>query len=199
MTQRRFEILFWQLAILVVILAVWQWGYDACKATLPKSLVPGILDPYFISKPTAIWSSFLKLGCFADKAGTSACLSANDNNLWIATLVTLKNTWWGFLWGTLAGIAAGLILGRSEFLAKIFEPYVVALNSIPHQTTNLAVRPGNFPGFHRNGNRRHRRARFHLRQFRRGRLRRKEKCASQQKDSGQRIFHRQILPPATAG
>lgn len=131
MTQRRFEILFWQLAILVVILAVWQWGYDACKATLPKSLVPGILDPYFISKPTAIWSSFLKLGCFADKAGTSACLSANDNNLWIATLVTLKNTWWGFLWGTLAGIAAGLILGRSEFLAKIFEPYVVALNSIP--------------------------------------------------------------------
>ncbi len=131
MTQRRFEILFWQFAILVVILAVWQWGYDACKATLPKSLVPGILDPYFISKPTAIWSSFLKLACFADKAGTSACLSANDNNLWIATLVTLKNTWWGFLWGTLAGIAAGLILGRSEFLAKIFEPYVVALNSIP--------------------------------------------------------------------
>lgn len=130
-SKSRGAILFWQLAILVVTLAVWQWGFDVAKATLPKALVPTILDPYFISKPTSIWTSFLKLGCFSDPKGFRACFDGNANNLWIATLVTLKNMWWGFLWGTGLGIMAGLVLGRSEFLSKIFEPYVVAMNSIP--------------------------------------------------------------------
>ncbi|HEX2335272.1 MAG TPA: ABC transporter permease subunit, partial [Hyphomicrobiaceae bacterium] len=47
------------------------------------------------------------------------------------TLVTLKNMWWGFLWGTSLGVLTGLVLGRSEFLSQIFEPYIVAMNSIP--------------------------------------------------------------------
>jgi NitT/TauT family transport system permease protein len=43
----------------------------------------------------------------------------------------LKNTWWGFLFGAGSGIFMGLILGRSDYLAKICEPYIVAANSIP--------------------------------------------------------------------
>lgn len=128
---RKLSILLWQLAILVIVLAVWQWGFDLCRALLPKPLVPKILDPYFISKPTAIWTSFLKLGCFVDKDGFAACFNENSNNLWLATAVTLKNMWWGFLWGTSLGVLAGLILGRSEYLSKIFEPFIVAMNSIP--------------------------------------------------------------------
>jgi NitT/TauT family transport system permease protein len=93
--------------------------------------VPKILDPYFVAKPSLIWQSFLRLGCFADAGGFAACIKGNDNNLWLATLVTLKNTWWGFLFGSASGIAAGLILGRSDFLARVFGPYIVALNSIP--------------------------------------------------------------------
>ena len=132
MTQhRRLSILFWQIAILLVVLSVWQWGFDLCRAVLPKPWVPKILDPYFISKPSAIWASFLKLGCFSDRAGFSACLDANANNLWLATAVTLKNMLWGFLWGAGLGVLAGLVLGRSEYLSKIFQPFVVALNSIP--------------------------------------------------------------------
>jgi NitT/TauT family transport system permease protein len=46
-------------------------------------------------------------------------------------LVTLKNTWWGFLFGSATGISAGLILGRSDFLARVFSPYIIAFNSIP--------------------------------------------------------------------
>ena len=38
---------------------------------------------------------------------------------------------WGFLWGTSLGVLAGLVLGRSEYLSRIFEPYIVAMNSIP--------------------------------------------------------------------
>jgi NitT/TauT family transport system permease protein len=131
MIHRRASILFWQIAILLVVLSVWQWGFDLCRALLPKPWVPKILDPYFISKPSAIWTSFLKLGCFSDRAGFAACLGENPNNLWLATAVTLKNMFWGFLWGTGLGVMAGLILGRSEYLSKIFEPFVVALNSIP--------------------------------------------------------------------
>lgn len=131
MKNRSASILFWQIAILVVALSVWQWGFDVSKALLPKPWVPKILDPYFISKPSAIWTSFLKLGCFSDAAGFSACFAENQNNLWLATAVTLKNMWWGFLWGAGLGVFTGLILGRSEYLSKIFQPYIVAMNSIP--------------------------------------------------------------------
>jgi NitT/TauT family transport system permease protein len=127
----RWIILFWQIVILAVTMAVWQWGFDLCRALLPKPWVPKILDPYFISKPSAIWTSFLRLGCFTDKAGFAACFNENPNNLWLATLVTLKNMWWGFLWGTSLGLLTGLVLGRSQFLSRVFEPYIVAMNSIP--------------------------------------------------------------------
>jgi NitT/TauT family transport system permease protein len=131
MIRSRPAILLWQIAILLVTLSIWEWGFDLCKALLPKPWVPKILDPYFISKPTAIWRSFLKLGCLADSAGFVSCYHENANNLWLATLVTLKNMWWGFLWGTSLGVLTGLVLGRSEFLSQIFEPYIVAMNSIP--------------------------------------------------------------------
>jgi NitT/TauT family transport system permease protein len=131
MIRSRPAILLWQIAILLVTLSIWEWGFDLCKALLPKPWVPKILDPYFISKPTAIWRSFLKLGCLADNAGFVSCYRENANNLWLATLVTLKNMWWGFLWGTSLGVLTGLVLGRSEFLSQIFEPYIVAMNSIP--------------------------------------------------------------------
>jgi NitT/TauT family transport system permease protein len=131
MSTRRSIILFWQLAILIVVLAVWQWGFEWSKALLPKAYVPKILDPYFVAKPSLIWHSFLRLGCFGDPGGFLACVETTDNNLWIATLVTLRNTWWGFLFGSATGISAGLILGRSDFLARVFSPYIIAFNSIP--------------------------------------------------------------------
>jgi len=131
MTTRKISIWLWRLLLLAVLLGIWEWGFDLGKLLLPKSLAPKFLDPYFISKPTAIWKSFLRLGCFTDPAGFGACLAANDNNLWIAMLVTLKNMWWGFLWGTGLGMITGLILGRSDYLSEIFAPFIVALNSIP--------------------------------------------------------------------
>jgi len=127
----RARILLWQLVILAVALSIWEWAYTLTRFPSLKPFVPSLLDPYFISKPSAIWTSFLKLGCFSHEAGFAACFEANPNNLWLATLVTLKNMWWGFLGGSTSAIVTGLILGRSDYLSKIFEPYIVALNSIP--------------------------------------------------------------------
>ncbi|QRM33430.1 ABC transporter permease [Microvirga sp. VF16] len=137
-TQSSTTVLLWRVAILLLLLAVWQWAYDLRAFAALKPYVPNFLDPYFVSKPSEIWKSFLRLGCLTDRGGTlhgwsgmTACLAEDANNIWMATAVTLKNTFWGFLGGTLSGIAMGLILGRSDFLSRVFEPYIVAFNSIP--------------------------------------------------------------------
>jgi NitT/TauT family transport system permease protein len=46
-------------------------------------------------------------------------------------LSTVQSTLWGFLAGVSTGFAAGLLLGRSEGLARVFQPYIVAFNSLP--------------------------------------------------------------------
>src|SRR5438105_6045016 len=128
----------WQIAICVVVLSVWQWGYDLHKK-LPW-LVPDLLDPYFVSKPSEIFEHFLILSCIKSKLGVfngwfngdfAKCMARNENNLWIATAVTLKNTFFGFVIGVSTGFAAGLILGRSNRLSAIFQPFITAVNSIP--------------------------------------------------------------------
>lgn len=128
----------WRIGILLTVLAIWQWGFDLRRIDALKPFVPGILEPYFISKPSLIWDSFARLSCLKDDQGAwtlgssfLSCLRETDNNLWMATLVTLKNTGWGFAFGTLAGVTVGLLLGRSDYVTRICEPYITALNSMP--------------------------------------------------------------------
>jgi NitT/TauT family transport system permease protein len=127
-----------QLGIILLTLAVWEWAFDLKPHA--DWLVPGLLDPYFISKPSEVWTQLLRLACLTDPTGgwllgqdgaVMACLAQNDNNLWIATLVTLTNTLWGFAIGVASGYVVGLLLGQSTFLSRVFEPFLVALNSIP--------------------------------------------------------------------
>ena len=136
--RRPVSTLAWQALICVAVLSIWQWGYDL-HASLPW-LVPDLLDPYFVSKPSEIFGQFLILGCFKSKLGSfngwfngdfARCMARTENNLWIATAVTLKNTFFGFLAGVSSGFAAGLVLGRSDRLSAIFQPFITAVNSIP--------------------------------------------------------------------
>jgi NitT/TauT family transport system permease protein len=128
----------WQALICISILAIWEWGFSL-KESLPW-LVPDLLDPYFISRPSDIFDKFLVLGCIKSKTGTfngwwngdfSKCMARYENNLWVATAVTLKNTFFGFLSGVLSGFVLGLLLGRSARLSAIFQPFITAVNSIP--------------------------------------------------------------------
>jgi NitT/TauT family transport system permease protein len=102
--------------------------------------VPDLLDPYFVSKPSEIFNNFLILSCIKSKTGIfngwlsgdfAKCLARNENNLWMATGITLKNTFFGFVTGVASGFVAGLILGRSDRLSAIFQPFITAVNSIP--------------------------------------------------------------------
>jgi NitT/TauT family transport system permease protein len=137
-TRRRVNTLIWQVLICVAVLSVWQWGYDL-HASVPW-LVPDLLDPYFVSKPSQIFEQFLILSCLKSKLGVyngwfngdfAKCMARSDNNLWVATAITLKNTFFGFAAGVSSGFVVGLILGRSDRLSAIFQPFITAVNSIP--------------------------------------------------------------------
>jgi NitT/TauT family transport system permease protein len=124
MRSRRLSALFWQAAIILAALAIWQWGHSHAGLSL--------LDPYFMSRPSDIWQQFLQQGCFKTSAASfSDCLAHKENNLWVALYSTLKNTFFGFVSGVVSGYVLGVLLGRSARMSEIFEPLLVALNSIP--------------------------------------------------------------------
>jgi NitT/TauT family transport system permease protein len=138
MSRRPVSALAWQALICIAMLSIWQWGYDL-HDRLPW-LVPDLLDPYFVSKPSEIFQQFLILGCIKSRLGVfngwfngdfARCMAHTENNLWVATAVTLKNTFFGFLAGVSSGFVAGLVLGRSDRLSAIFQPFITAVNSIP--------------------------------------------------------------------
>jgi len=138
---------FWRLVVLVSVLAVWEWGWEVNQwlvadldEELGRRFTISILEPFFISQPSEIWVRFLELGCIVDRQGEwtvgaspgfLACLEDRPGNLWMMTWATLYNTFWGFVVGVGSGVVVGLILGRSAFLARVFEPYIVAFNSLP--------------------------------------------------------------------
>ena len=135
---RRASTLLWQIGIGLAALAIWQWAWDVHERV--PWLVPELFDPYFVSKPSEIFKQFLGMSCLVSSDGASTlnvpgafakCIGRSDNNLWIATYFTLKNTLWGFVAGVSSGFALGLLLGRSDRLSEIFYPYVTAFNSIP--------------------------------------------------------------------
>jgi NitT/TauT family transport system permease protein len=114
----RARITVWRVAILIVLVAAWEWltGIKAVSRT------PGLywIDPFFISRPSVILKRFAYLA--SDQVRLS---------IWQMALSTVQSTLWGFAIGVSTGFAAGLVLGRNDRLARICEPYIVAFNSLP--------------------------------------------------------------------
>ncbi len=136
--QKRIWVHLAQVAIVLWLLATWEWGFMLNERF--DWLVPDILDPYFVSQPSEIWERFLSLACFTDingvsvfgtETGFTGCLARTPDNLWAMTWATLYNTFWGFVVGVGSGVLIGLVLGRYEGLARIFEPFIIAVNSLP--------------------------------------------------------------------
>lgn len=107
---RRHKVLFWRWAILLAILGGWELGART-----------GIIDEFFFSSPSAIWSRLVEWTI----EGTS------EGSLWLHLYVTMEEATLGFVLGSVAGIVVGIALGRNQMMADIFSIYIKVFNSIP--------------------------------------------------------------------
>ena len=103
-------VLFWRIAVLVLVLGGWE---VAARAHW--------IDPFFYSMPSAIAAQIVEWM----RHGTS------QGPLWQQVWVTLEETLLGFLIGAVGGVICGILLGRNKLLADIFSVYIKVANSIP--------------------------------------------------------------------
>ena len=111
---KKVSIIFTQISILIVLIFTWE----ICAKK-------GIINSFIMSQPSKIIKTFINL---------------SSNGLFTHVLVTLKETSIGFLLGTTIGITIAIVLWWSNFLSKVFEPYLVILNSLP----KVALRTSNY-------------------------------------------------------
>jgi len=101
---RNFSIYLAQIAILVAILALWQFGVS--DASLP-----------YFSRPTIIAQRLVEL--------------LSGEPIYRHIYVTLTEIVSGYVLGASIGLLLGFVLGRSPFLSAVLQPYIMALYSIP--------------------------------------------------------------------
>ena len=75
-----------------------------------------IIDSFIFSQPSRIFRTYFSMG---------------QNDLWYHIRVTVGETLAGFLLGVAAGVLLAILLWWSPFVARVSEPYLVVLNSLP--------------------------------------------------------------------
>jgi NitT/TauT family transport system permease protein len=108
--KRKATVYFWRYFILLVFLGGWE------LATRFKWI-----DAFFFSSPLAIANRLIEW--IVD--GTS------EGSLWYHLWVTMEESLLGFFSGSIAGIVAGIALGRNRMLADVFSIYIKVINSVP--------------------------------------------------------------------
>ncbi len=102
---KRIAIFGTQLGILFAFIIIWE-----LLANLK------IIDSFITSQPSRIFNTFINL---------------SSNDLLKHLGVTFYETLVGFVGGTILGLIIAIILWLSNFLSKVFEPFLVVLNSLP--------------------------------------------------------------------
>jgi NitT/TauT family transport system permease protein len=102
----RVTILLWQIALGVAVLALWQ-GLVTAK----------LLDPFFVSRPTAIAQRVVSW--------------IASGSLWPHLATTLEESLLGLAIGAVTGIGLGFTLARAPFAARVVDPYIKMLNAVP--------------------------------------------------------------------
>src|ERR1051326_338216 len=96
---------FWRLVVLAAVLAAWQLASGR------------LVDALFISSPVQIAQRILDL--------------FRTGAIWSHLAATYSQVAVGYVLAAVVGIASGVLLGRSRFLADVLEPFILALYSIP--------------------------------------------------------------------
>lgn len=103
---KQFSIRVVQFSILVVTIISWQL---AAKYKL--------VDPFITSYPSQILKTIYKM--------------ALDGRLFKHIWTTVYETLIGFSLGAISGLGVAIILWWSDFLSRVFEPFIVVLNALP--------------------------------------------------------------------
>jgi len=103
---RKITIFSTQLLILVLFFVVWEVAGDL-----------KLIDPFITSQPSRVVKTLINL--------------YNEGTLFYHIGITCLETIIGFTVGTIFGVIISIILWWSSFLAKVIEPYLVVLNSLP--------------------------------------------------------------------
>ncbi len=94
-----------QIGILVLFLALWE--------ILAQF---GFIDSFILSQPSRVGTTFINMAQYD-----------LTNHIWVTVYETLV----GFILGVITGTFLAIILWWSNFVAKVSEPYLVVLNSLP--------------------------------------------------------------------
>ena len=105
-TRSKHTIIFLRIAILVSFFGLWEFSARA-----------GLIDPFIMSSPTRIWDTIINL--------------YQTGDLFLHLGVSCLETIIGFTLGTIVGTIVAIMLWWSPFVAKVLDPYLVVLNSLP--------------------------------------------------------------------
>ena len=86
-----------QIGVFVVLMTAWEFA-----------VASGKLDPFFFSRPSAIFMQMVKW--------------IVSGFIWPHLATTLVEALLAFVIGTVFGVACGLALARVELLARVFDP-----------------------------------------------------------------------------
>ena len=104
--KRNFLIRLVQIVIIVLIILLWQLSANY-----------GLINTFIASSPKAILKTIISL--------------YNDGSLFYHMWITFYEVFISFVIGTIIGLIIATVLWKYEFLAKVFDPYLTVLNSLP--------------------------------------------------------------------
>lgn len=104
--RKKIFILFSQISILILLIILWQIAANK-----------EIINTFIYSSPSKILNTIINLH--------------NTNNLYIHIFTTIYETLISFSIGTIIGIIIAVILWWNKTLAKILDPFLTVLNSLP--------------------------------------------------------------------
>ena len=110
MKRRTALVRFWQIAILVFVIGMWELSSNMQW-----------IDPFFYSSPSGV----------VERLYEWATEGTTEGSLWYNLWVTMEEALIGFFAGSITGVFVGIGLGRNRFLSDIFSVYIKAINSIP--------------------------------------------------------------------